>query len=701
MLRKLKENATRFVKTGLLICVLVCFIQLRKGELVERQIRNPNTGLTDTFKIPAGVAMQLDHLQSIGDDDSYDKLARRFTEGRSRAAVSGDAGAKVSGAAPSVSAGRPGVAQAPTGGPKSETQKKEEAVRREKRAEEETKIDVEAEAALGANSKSAREMFSAAQRLQKAAELSPNVFGLLQAPTVGSALLTIIRDGIQAGNTSIRIGGFEKALILSYPGVEKEDIKNLEIAYSALAEIELKYTQLYLKGQGQVTEGERLIVRKLGGTPENSPEFLKGQAKLIQMRAQYDIDVIDTFQRLKDQNPNITWTQFQRSPAYRGLENDYNKKLAKEFDLEPAIPTNKRDSSGTKFPEVKRLSEKTSATSEPTMKLNDRQTQYANMVVEEARRQGVNPQLALSVAFAENSPFNPNAVSPKGAIGIMQLIPSKAEELGVDPYDVTQNIEGGIRLLKNLNTKFEGDSLKVVVAYNAGENKDFFKTGDLDNLKDETLEYVTKIAGYNNGQIPSVLMDKASETASPNEVVTQEQVTTQEPPSKPSLFSAGSISPDAKFAADAERHTGRVAGGVPGLVAGATLQAAGALGNRFRGAPSAAPTAPAAPTAAPTTPQARPGPVRPPLGGTGTQNYARAFGLGDIEAGRAADMTKQAGGVHDLTTKRAAGLQKINELFPNQFREDPRFGGLMTPQERPGPGPRGPAGRVGGGKSPP
>jgi hypothetical protein len=334
------------------------------------------------------------------------------------------------------------------------------------------------------------------------------------------------------------------------------------------------------------------------------------------------------------------------------------------------------------------------------MKLNDRQTQYANMVVEEARRQGVNPQLALSVAFAE-SRFNPDIPSPAGAIGIMQLMPSKAEELGVDPYDVTQNIEGGIRLLKNLNTQFEGDPLKVIVAYNAGENKDFFKTGDLDNLKDETLEYVTKIAGYNNGQIPSVLMDKASETAPPNEVVTQEQVTTQEPPSKPSLFSAGSISPDAKVAADAERHTGRLAGGFPGLVAGATMQAAGALGNRFRGAPSAAPTAPAAPTAAPTTPQARPGPVRPPLGGTGTQNYAKAFGLGDIEAGRAVDMTKQPGGVHDLTTQRRTGLQRVNELFPNQFREDPRFGGIMTPEERPGAGPRGPTGQVGGAKPPP
>ena len=50
------------------------------------------------------------------------------------------------------------------------------------------------------------------------------------------------------------------------------------------------------------------------------------------------------------------------------------------------------------------------------MKLNEDQVQYANMVVEEARKQGVNPQLALSVAFAESN-FNPSAVSPRGAIG--------------------------------------------------------------------------------------------------------------------------------------------------------------------------------------------------------------------------------------------------------------------------------------------
>jgi hypothetical protein len=289
--------------------------------------------------------MQLDHLQAIGDDNSYDKLARRFTEDRGGTAVSGDAGSKVPGVAPSASAGRFGAAQAPTGGPKSETQRKEEAVRREKRAEEETKLDVEAEAALGANSKSAREMFNAAQRLQKATAESPLAFGLLQKPGIGSAILSLIDEGIQAGNTTIRLGGLQKAMLLGIPGIKKEDIVNLERAYSALAEIELKYTQLYLKGQGQVTEGERKIVQKLAGTDRSTPEFLNTQAQLIQMRSQYDIDVIDTFRRLRDQNPNMTWTQFQRGPAFRAMEDDFNTKLAKTFNLDPAVPSFKREPS--------------------------------------------------------------------------------------------------------------------------------------------------------------------------------------------------------------------------------------------------------------------------------------------------------------------------------------------------------------------
>jgi hypothetical protein len=78
-------------------------------------------------------------------------------------------------------------------------------------------------------------------------------------------------------------------------------------------------------------------------------------------------------------------------------------------------------------------------------------------------------------------------------------------------------------------------------------------------------------------------------------------------------------------------------------------------------------------------------------GQTGTMpyNYAKAAGLTDIEAGRALDMTKQAGGVHDLTTQRREGTQKIQQLFPGEkYVENPRFGGLLTPDQGGGRGPR-------------
>jgi hypothetical protein len=322
------------------------------------------------------------------------------------------------------------------------------------------------------------------------------------------------------------------------------------------------------------------------------------------------------------------------------------------------------------------------------MKLNEDQQRYADMVAAEARRQGVNPQLAISVAFAESG-LNPSTPpSSKGAIGLMQLMPGTAEELGVDPNIPLQNIRGGVTYLRQLGERFENDPVKVLSAYNQGPNSAFFKTNDLKDLSTETLKYVVKIADIHGGNIPQVI-------ASVEDKV-EDKVEDERPPIDLNAIKQARD----MFSQASQTVIGAGSGAAAGLTVGAPLQTARILGSAFRGnIPGAAPSA--APSPAPTAPQARPGPVRPPLGGTGTQNYAKAFGLGDIEAGRAADMTKQAGGVHDLTTKRAAGLQKINELFPNQFREDPRFGGLMTPQERPGPGPRGPAGRVGGGKSPP
>jgi soluble lytic murein transglycosylase-like protein len=90
------------------------------------------------------------------------------------------------------------------------------------------------------------------------------------------------------------------------------------------------------------------------------------------------------------------------------------------------------------------------------------------MVREAAARAGLPPAFVESVAKTESG-FDPAAVSPKGAIGVMQLMPATAKALGADPGDPAQNIEAGARLLRELLIKYNGDVVKALAAYNAGE----------------------------------------------------------------------------------------------------------------------------------------------------------------------------------------------------------------------------------------
>lgn len=125
----------------------------------------------------------------------------------------------------------------------------------------------------------------------------------------------------------------------------------------------------------------------------------------------------------------------------------------------------------------------------------------------------------------------------------------------------------------------------------------------------------------------------------------------------------------------------------------ARLQAQRAASASAPTAPGGAPAAPAGPAGAGRQPIPSGGPDggRLARGQTGTMpyNYAKSAGLTDIEAGRALDMTKQAGGVHDLATQRREGMQRIQQLFPGErYVENPRFGGLLTPDLGAGSGPR-------------
>jgi len=85
-----------------------------------------------------------------------------------------------------------------------------------------------------------------------------------------------------------------------------------------------------------------------------------------------------------------------------------------------------------------------------------------------AARAGLPAAFVESVAKTESG-FDPSAVSPKGAIGVMQLMPATAKALGADANDPEQNIDAGARLLRELLIKYDGDVVKALAAYNAGE----------------------------------------------------------------------------------------------------------------------------------------------------------------------------------------------------------------------------------------
>ncbi len=90
------------------------------------------------------------------------------------------------------------------------------------------------------------------------------------------------------------------------------------------------------------------------------------------------------------------------------------------------------------------------------------------MVADAARKYALPRSLVRAVARAESS-LDPAAVSPKGARGVMQLMPATAKELGVDnAFDPAQNIDAGARLLRQLLEKYEGRVAEALAAYNAG-----------------------------------------------------------------------------------------------------------------------------------------------------------------------------------------------------------------------------------------
>jgi transglycosylase-like protein with SLT domain len=113
-------------------------------------------------------------------------------------------------------------------------------------------------------------------------------------------------------------------------------------------------------------------------------------------------------------------------------------------------------------------------------------TNIQGFIAQTARRMGIPTRIALEVARAESN-FDPSAVSPKGALGVMQLMPETASELGVDPKDVRSNITGGLTYLKQMYDRF-GDWRLALEAYNTGP-----ENVEKGRIPQETKEYASTI----------------------------------------------------------------------------------------------------------------------------------------------------------------------------------------------------------------
>lgn len=271
------------------------------AEMGERQIYG------STYRVPLQIARQLDDAQVRGDSARYKAVADQFLRGT----------------------GEP---------PRSVSQSALDVETDKARALKEIEADQKQQEELRAQYKAAERLYGTSSRLMDLVKQSPQVVGILQTAGVAGAIGTLLESTIRAGSTTIGIAEIQSAIRQVMPNVTRQDLTRLSLMASELANIELAITKMDLGQQGAITENERAIIRRMGGSTSDTAEALLQKAQLIRGNAEYNIRLAKRFDELKRQNPRLTVAQFERSFEYERLRDEHNDRVARFFQLTPERP---------------------------------------------------------------------------------------------------------------------------------------------------------------------------------------------------------------------------------------------------------------------------------------------------------------------------------------------------------------------------
>ena len=150
-------------------------------------------------------------------------------------------------------------------------------------------------------------------------------FGILSKPGYLSALGELIKEPLRVGDISIGVPSVEVVARKAFK--TQEEIDAATAIGSNLAQLELAFSQSF-KGQGQVSDNERLIVRAVGPSISDSPKVAALKAESIIARAEYDRAIAKEYQKYQSQNKNASFREFKGTESYDNIVQGYDGKLS-------------------------------------------------------------------------------------------------------------------------------------------------------------------------------------------------------------------------------------------------------------------------------------------------------------------------------------------------------------------------------------